>query len=275
MAEPLRVAVIGAGLGGLTLAKTLLHQSGSRAVEVCIYEAWDHWKVRGGALGLAAGARILHTLGLGEELAKVANQIDGFQLYFHADGHELSSLNLPACTAMRQDLQKLLVKSMSSRVIKLGHKLAQIVEGDDEVMLEFENGARASAHLVVASDGIHSFVRQKVFGTDQPEFTGFRVLYSLSSKPFRPDPTVAHIHWTEVDGAGYGLMDMTAGKGETRHDLVIIIMRSEENQRLVNVLFSFIILGTVKAHDCASQSLTADPKRNRQQVTTSSNARSK
>ena len=67
--------------------------------EVCIYEAWDQWKVRGGALGLAAGARILRRLGLGEALAEAANQVEGFRLHFHADGRELNSLNLPACTA--------------------------------------------------------------------------------------------------------------------------------------------------------------------------------
>jgi 2-polyprenyl-6-methoxyphenol hydroxylase-like FAD-dependent oxidoreductase len=66
---------------------------------VCIYEAWDHWKVRGGALGLAAGARILRRLGLGDQLKEAANQVDGFRLHFFANGTELNSLNLPACTA--------------------------------------------------------------------------------------------------------------------------------------------------------------------------------
>jgi len=230
MAETLKVAIIGAGLGGLTLAKTLLQpEPGSRPVEVCIYEAWDHWKVRGGALGLAAGARILRRLGLGDQLAEVANQVDGFDVHFHANGIELRSMHLPACTAMRKDLQKILVDSLPSSCIKLGHKLVEITEGTDEVTLEFENGESASAHLVVASDGIHSFARQKIFDGDQPVFTGFRVLYSISSKPFRADPTVANVHWKEVEGAGYGLLDMTAGRGESRHDVMIIIMRSEEH----------------------------------------------
>lgn len=41
--------------------------------QVCLYEAWDQWKVRGGALGLAAGERILKSFGLGEKLEAVAN----------------------------------------------------------------------------------------------------------------------------------------------------------------------------------------------------------
>ena len=70
--EAMDVAVIGAGVGGLTLAKTLLG-SGHR---VCVYEAWGEWKVRGGALGLQAGRRVLSELGLEEDLKAVANMED-------------------------------------------------------------------------------------------------------------------------------------------------------------------------------------------------------
>eukprot|EP00913_Durusdinium_trenchii_P002569 g2377.t1 len=168
-----RVAIIGAGIGGLTLAKTLLEGG---KTEVTIYEAWDHWKARGGALGLAAG--------------------------------------------------KLLVDSMPPDVVKLDHKLVDIVEGDHEVLLTFENGVTASADLVVASDGIHSFVRQKIFGEDVPHFTGFRVLYSVSSTPYRPDPSISKTHWLEAEGAGD--LDSKPSAVPTRHDLCVLILRSEE-----------------------------------------------
>ena len=223
-AAPKKVAIIGAGLGGLTLAKTLLEGEG---VEVCLYEAWDQWKVRGGALGMSAGRQILQSFGLGEKLAAVANEVD-LQIQYNANGNHLGNLNLPGCIAMRKDLQKLLVDSLPSGVIKLGHKLVDIVEGDDEVLLTFENGATASANLVVAANGIHSFTRQKIFGVDHPVFTGYRMLYSLSSKPFRPDPSVNYVHWMEVDGVGYGVLELTAGQGDGRHDIVAVILNSEE-----------------------------------------------
>ena len=221
----MKVAIIGAGLGGLTLAKTLLEGEG---VEVCLYEAWDQWKVRGGALGMSGGRQILESFGLGEKLGAVANDAEDMQIRYHYNGKKLSSSKLMGCIAMRTDLQKLLVDSLPSKIVKLGHKLVDIVEGDDEVLLTFENGATASANLVVAADGIHSFIRQNIFGPDHPVFTGFRILYTVSTKPFRSDPSGYDIHWMEVDGAGYGILELTAGKGANRHDICALILRSEE-----------------------------------------------
>ena len=191
-----------------------------------LVQAWDDWKVRGGSLGLAAGARVLQRLGLGEELAAVSNQGKGMN-YF-AQGQKLSSLPVPGYFAMRSDLQRILVKSLPPEIIKLGHKLVDIVEDEDKVRLSFESGATDSADVVVASDGIHSFVRQRVFGPDQPIFTGFRVLYSVSSKPIRPDPKMANMHWLESEGVGFAVLDVTAGQGSRRHDICAVIMGSEE-----------------------------------------------
>ena len=220
----LKVAIIGAGMGGLTLAKALLNDGGH--VRVRLYEAWDDWKVRGGALGLAAGARVLQRLGLGMELAAISNQNQGMRYY--AEGKELNSASIPGDFVMRPDLQRIVVESLPAETIKLGHKLVDIVEDKDEVRLSFENGVTDSADVVVASDGIHSFVRQKVFGADQPVYTGYRVLYSVSSKPIRPDPTMASMHWLQADGTGFAVLDVTAGKGEGRHDICAVILGSQE-----------------------------------------------
>ena len=228
--KELSVAIIGAGLGGLTLAKALLQEPGagarSRVCRVRLYEAWDEWKVRGGSLGLAAGARILKRLSLGKELDAVSNRGQGMN-YF-ARGEKLGSLAVSGHFAMRTDLQRILVESLPADVVKLGHRLVDIEEDDDGARLSFENGATDFVDVVVAADGIHSFVRQKVFGADEPDFTGFRILYSISSKAIRPDPTMANMHWMERDGTGFAVLDVTAGQGEGRHDICAVILRSKE-----------------------------------------------
>ena len=229
MDSPLNVAIIGAGLGGLTLARTLLSHGEGR-VQVTIYEAWSEWKVRGGALGLVAGRRVLEALGLEKGLAQVANGMaEPLELRYFTGQQQLNALALPACIGLRTDLQQLLVSSLPEGTVKLGHKLVDIVEHEHEVLLSFENGLKASVDLVVASDGIHSFVRQRIFGMDRPVYTGFRVLYSVCSKPIRPDPLKAHVTWNEQNEQGYGVLDLTAGVGDHRRDVCVLIMRSEES----------------------------------------------
>ena len=38
--------------------------------------------------------------------------------------------------------------------------------------MQFENGARAAADIMIGADGIHSAVREKLFGPEHPRFTG-------------------------------------------------------------------------------------------------------
>ncbi|OLP81055.1 NAD(P) transhydrogenase, mitochondrial [Symbiodinium microadriaticum] len=185
--KPLKVAVIGAGLGGLVLAKTILTE-GPGNIEVQVYEAWDSWKTRGGSLQMAKGVRI----------------------------------------TMRTDLQSMLVDSMPPDTFKLGHKLSEIAENRDGVVLTFENGVTCTADLVVAADGIHSVVKRKIFNDDKPEHTGFRCLYALCSKPIRSDPSMMQINWYEVGDKGYQVVDWTAGSGESRHDGHSFVFRDDE-----------------------------------------------
>ena len=43
-------------------------------------------------------------------------------------------------------------------------------------MLKFANGSKIEADAVVAADGVHSFVKEQLFGKDEPNFTG-RIAY--------------------------------------------------------------------------------------------------
>ncbi|HEY9409119.1 MAG TPA: FAD-dependent monooxygenase, partial [Jiangellaceae bacterium] len=64
-----RVAIVGAGIGGLTLG-LLLRKHG---VEARIYEQASELREVGAAVGLAAnGTRVLRRLGLGDDLMKFA-----------------------------------------------------------------------------------------------------------------------------------------------------------------------------------------------------------
>ena len=75
----------------------------------------------------------------------------------------------------RADLHKAL-ESGASHLVKLEKKLEGLVEKNDEVELHFTDGTAASADYVIGADGVHSLVREILFGAEAPRFTG-RVAY--------------------------------------------------------------------------------------------------
>ena len=225
-----RVAIVGSGVGGLVLAKTLI-QYGAGKVEVKLYEAWDEWKTRGGSLNIQQSIQILEKLGLKETFLSLANRATMSR--FWSDGVEVTHCDFTELVPdggiiMRTDLQKMLVDSIPPEVIFLGHKLETVTEDDNEVTLTFTNGKVEKADIVVGADGIHSVVKKQLFDCGPPVPAGFRLLYSCSSLPIRPNPEEMHVNWCTSDGKGYHIMDWSAGRGDKRHDVCLLVMRCEE-----------------------------------------------
>ena len=61
---------------------------------------------------------------------------------------------------------------MPDDIVHLGHRCAGFTTRGQQVTLTFENGETANADLVVGADGIHSVLREKLFGPDAPTFSG-------------------------------------------------------------------------------------------------------
>jgi salicylate hydroxylase/6-hydroxynicotinate 3-monooxygenase len=56
--------------------------------------------------------------------------------------------------------------------IHFGKKLIAIEHGASSATLVFADGTRHDARVVIGPDGIHSVVREALFGAEQPRFTG-------------------------------------------------------------------------------------------------------
>ena len=222
----MRLGIIGGGVGGLTLAKTLLHEHPQ--ADIRIYEAWDEWKTRGGSLNLVQGGKILRYLGLEPALAAVSNRPAEAKQF--SNGKQVGSMALDGQSSlvMRTQLQKLLVESVPADIIHLKRKVESVVENEHDVTVTFVDGSTETADLVVGADGIHSAVRREVFSPGDPKHAGFRIFYSCSSVPVRKDPSIVCVNWNRVDGQGWHIMDWTAGRGEHRHDVCLVMCRSDE-----------------------------------------------
>ncbi|MGE5791802.1 MAG: FAD-dependent monooxygenase [Bacteroidota bacterium] len=180
MAKP-RILVAGAGIGGLTAALALL----KRGFDVDVYEQARELKEIGAGLQLSAnGNRVLYALGVGDELKRLACEATGKEVRLWNTGQTWKLFDLgavsvarygfPYFTVYRPDLLEMLaqaVRRAKPDAIHLGARCTGCVQDGGRVILRFEGG-EAAGDALVGADGVHSRVRQALFGADAPEFTG-------------------------------------------------------------------------------------------------------
>ena len=179
----LHVLIAGAGIGGLTTALALQRAG----IAVSIYEQAPVLSEVGAGLTLASNAsRILMHLGLGAVLGDLAVIPARGAVKHHRTGRTLVDIprgttqverfGAPYCQIHRNDLHQALVaavRSMAPDCLHLGHTLEDFGQDVHGVTAVFGNGQSARGDLLVGCDGIRSTVRARLFGTEDPRFTGY------------------------------------------------------------------------------------------------------
>ncbi|KAL5341959.1 hypothetical protein BJX70DRAFT_11509 [Aspergillus crustosus] len=172
------VAIIGAGLSGLTLAIALHQQS----IPCTLYDARSAPLDIGGALMFSPNAlRILDTLGVYNNIKSLGHHFDN--LYFRSsddkprDSYGFGSDAKYGYRALRI-YRNILIKELSSLVVQAGipiiynKKFTRVTsETPTSVTWEFSDTTTATATVLVGADGIHSKVRTHLYPTLEPLFT--------------------------------------------------------------------------------------------------------
>ncbi|MER7608666.1 FAD-dependent monooxygenase [Nocardioides sp. NPDC127503] len=216
-----RVTIIGAGIGGLTLAVELRR----RGIEVEVYEAATDPRPTGDAVLLPANAtRLLERIGLEPDLGEAAATVDG---WVWRDGHTGAAIGrvlsaaeyadragAPCYGIGHADLHALLSQAYGTDGLRLGHRLVDITDdGDGPALLEFADGESVEADLVIGADGAASMLREYVVGYDDAQFSGciaWRGIVPRSQLTLLPDPGRVQV-WTGTDAH---LMHHPVGKGD-------------------------------------------------------------
>ena len=194
------VAIVGAGIGGLTLAASLLQQS----ISVQIFE--QDAELREIGAGVAIGGNATRLLrGLGVDLAQVANMPPALEFRRWRDGELLWShpigdwyrkeVGAPYLTLHRATLRRLLAAAVPPDCIQLNHRLVGLYDEATGVRLEFEKGDDVVASVVVGVDGVHSTARRYVCGDVEPNYSGevgFRGVIPAGKSQDLPNPTSLH-----------------------------------------------------------------------------------
>ena len=182
MAAHDRIAVIGAGIGGLATALALLR----RGLDVEVYEQAPQLGEVGAGIQISSnGTRVLYALGLEEALRRVQVLPSRRQIRHWSTGETWDWFELGAVSAKRYgtphvmlhraDLHALLAEAvgrLKPDAVHLAKRCIGLTQSDRQVEIRFETGETASAAYVIGADGIHSRVRECLFGPDRPQFTG-------------------------------------------------------------------------------------------------------
>ncbi len=199
-AKDLRVAIIGAGIGGLALGLALREHG----VAAEVFEQAPALAELGAAVGVGGNAtRLLRRMGLLEELEAVATVPTelvyrqwrtGERIAAHPvrDGDTyLKRVGAPWLGIHRAEYQRILGTAYGSAGLHLEHRLVDLVQEPDAVTLTFANGRTAQADVVVGADGVRSAVRQWVSAGDDIVYSGtsgFRGIVARDDVPALPDP---------------------------------------------------------------------------------------
>ena len=176
-----RIVIIGGGIGGLAAALALER----RGAEVVVCEQSPVHSEIGAGLNLTPNAvkafralgldGAIEAIGWGSEWLMIRSWKSGRYISRIRRGEFRRKFGAPNVTVHRVDLLDVLRGALKTTDIRLGKRCIGVDGGDGgsrAAAARFADGSEVEADIVVGADGIHSVVRESLFGADAPRFTG-------------------------------------------------------------------------------------------------------
>lgn len=228
------IIIVGAGIGGLTAALALL-RLGFKVI-VC-EQAPVLGEVGAGVQISANGARVLAALELEPELRRVWREPEGKEVRLWNSGRTWKLFDLgaqsverygaPYFMCHRADLHSVLataVRACDPAAIRLGARCVTFRQDDHGVTVALTNGEQLTGALLIGADGVHSGIRNALFGDDRPIFSGcvaWRGLVPIACLP----PGLVRNVGTNWIGPGGHVINYLVRRGELLNFVGIVERR--------------------------------------------------
>lgn len=169
------IIIVGAGIGGLTLARALEQQD----IHFQLYEQADSFEALGYGIQVSPNVvRVLRELGVEKQLAEVSHLCLGFELRSFNSDKILAKWQLendiPYYQCRRADLHQLLFDSIEDKSrIHFSRRLESYEQKDNQLFLYWQDSQPTKAIALVAADGVRSQVRRSLFPQYQAQYAGY------------------------------------------------------------------------------------------------------
>jgi FAD-dependent urate hydroxylase len=193
--SPLRILVVGAGVGGISVARGLLRDGH----DVTVFERRPDVTAGGGAVTIwSNGATVLTQLGV--DMTGAGQLISAVQVATSA-GRPLGNfdvtavvdqLGAPVRMVPRRVLLERLLDGFPVDRIQCNCRAVEVATSADGVRVDFDDGSFAEGDLLIGADGLHSVVRN-VLGAPPAKPTGWCSWQGLVTLPDVPDKHIARI----------------------------------------------------------------------------------
>jgi salicylate hydroxylase len=230
MGRRLKVAIVGAGLGGLFAAAALAR----RGFEVAVHERAETLGEVGAGIQVSPNAaRLLRGVGALRRVERRAFQPEAAEMRLGVSGAPILRLPLGAAAEARWGAPYLqahradLIAALEETAREAGARIlpgAEIVDARSEggrAVLRDAGGGEIEADVAIGADGVRSTIRAALFGPERPRYTGqtaWRALAPADALPpalVRPTVTV----WT---GAGRHLVTYCLRRGNLINVVAVV-----------------------------------------------------
>lgn len=185
----MRAVIVGGGIAGLTAAIALIRYG----IEVDVLEQAHAPTEIGAGIQIAAnGSKVLRALGIEPKIASTAvipkatesrDMISGRMLWRVPLGRDAEMVwGAPLYNIHRADLIEILANAIPSNALHFSSRLVDFRDDGTRVVAYTEDGKQYIGDFLVGADGIHSYVRQRVAGADQIEFSDILMWRALLTK---------------------------------------------------------------------------------------------
>jgi FAD-dependent urate hydroxylase len=232
-----RTLVVGAGIAGLAVARTLARAG----FKVEVIERTPAWEEAGMGIYLPGNAaRALRALGLEQEVFERAVVIPRQRVRDHR-GRLLTEVDVTElwhgvgrCLALhRSDLHAVLLDGADEAPIRMGAELHALVERDGKISVELGDGSGGDYDLVIGADGIHSTVRRLVFGSETSATPVGQLGWRFTTE-CPPEVTT----WSVMLGHRTAFLTVPIGQGRVYCYCDVVSNREEDGEEDLGRLFS-------------------------------------